>query len=130
MALSPKGARGVWQLMPETARRYGLAVSDVLDERLDVEKSTRAAALYFRDLYQQFGEWQLAFAAYNAGEQAVGRAVARAGQRDFTSVRDALSSETRNYVPAVREAIKRLQKSDFGSRSRVIYAFVGRDGCQ
>lgn len=105
MALSPKGARGAWQFMPDTARRYGLAVTAQRDERVELAKSTRAAARYLRDLYQQFGDWQLAFAAYNAGEQAVAQAVARMGSRDFSAIRRALPQETRNYVPAVLEAM-------------------------
>jgi membrane-bound lytic murein transglycosylase MltF len=82
-ALSPKGALGLWQLMPQTARRYGLVVTASRDERLDVEKSTGAAAHYLRDLYQQFGSWPLALAAYNVGEKALQRAVERADTRDF-----------------------------------------------
>jgi membrane-bound lytic murein transglycosylase MltF len=107
-ALSPKGARGVWQFMPATARRYGLVVSARRDERLDITKSTRAAARYLRDLYQRFGDWQLAFAAYNAGEKAVEHAGARTGQRDFSSIQRVLPQETRNYVPAVLNAMAKL----------------------
>lgn len=103
-ALSPKGARGLWQLMPETARRYGLTVSTERDERTDVIKATRAAARYLRDLYAQFGDWQLAFAAYNAGEQTVKRALLRAGSGTFQQINAFLPSETRAYVPAVTTA--------------------------
>jgi soluble lytic murein transglycosylase-like protein len=100
-ALSPKGARGLWQLMPETARRYGLTVNQDRDERLDVRKSTRAAAQYLRELYARFGDWPLALAAYNAGEQRVQRALDRAGRGDFLRISRWLPSETRQYVPAV-----------------------------
>lgn len=107
-ALSRKGARGIWQLMPDTARRYGLAVSRRRDERSDVAKSTLAAAHYLRDLYRRFGDWKLVFAAYNAGEYAVEHAVDRVGQRDFFAIRYALPLETRAYVPAVLHAISML----------------------
>ena len=109
-ALSPKGALGLWQLMPETARRYGLVVTPSRDERLDIEKSTGAAAHYLRDLYQRFGSWPLALAAYSAGEQRVQRAVARAGIADFIQLSSLrlLPQETRNYVPAVLSAMQLL----------------------
>ena len=109
-ALSPKGALGLWQLMPDTARRYGLVVTPSRDERLDVERSTRAAAHYLRDLYQQFASWPLALAAYNAGEQRVQRAVERAGTQDFIQLSGLrlLPQETRNYVPAVLSAMQLL----------------------
>ena len=100
-ALSSKGARGLWQLMPETARRYGLTVNQSQDERLDIRKSTRAAAQYLRELYARFGDWPLALAAYNAGEQTVQRALDRAGPGDFLRLSRWLPSETRQYVPAV-----------------------------
>jgi membrane-bound lytic murein transglycosylase D len=107
-ALSPKGARGLWQLMPATARRYGLRVDDIDDDRLDLFKATEAAANYLHDLYAQFGDWRLALAAYNTGEANVGSAILRAHTQDF----DQLSSlgllpiETRNYVPRVFAAIR------------------------
>jgi membrane-bound lytic murein transglycosylase B len=107
-ALSPKGARGIWQFMPDTARRYGLVVTANLDERTEVVKSTVAAARYLHDLYQRFGDWQLAFAAYNAGEQTVERALARTGYSDFSRMDRVLPEETRNYVPAVLRAIELL----------------------
>jgi Transglycosylase SLT domain len=100
-ALSPRGARGLWQLMPDTARRYGLAVTTQRDERLDAYKSTRAAARYLRTLYAQFGNWSLVFAAYNAGEQTVQRAIDRSGTTDFFQLNRLLPAETRSYVPAV-----------------------------
>jgi hypothetical protein len=112
-ALSPKGARGVWQLMPDTARRYGLVIDGAHDDRTDVIKSTHAAARYLRDLYTKFGDWSLAMAAYNAGEDAVERALDRASSRDFNAIARAgmLPQETRNYVPAVLNAIGRTKST-------------------
>jgi hypothetical protein len=100
-ALSPRGARGLWQLMPDTARRYGLTVTTQRDERLDAYKSTRAAARYLRTLYAQFGDWSLVFAAYNAGEQTIQRAIDRSGTTDFFQLNRLLPAETRSYVPAI-----------------------------
>ncbi|HEX6502818.1 MAG TPA: lytic transglycosylase domain-containing protein [Terriglobales bacterium] len=133
-ALSPKGARGVWQFMPDTARRYGLVVNESRDDRTDVEKSTRAAARYLRDLYYEFGDWPLALAAYDAGELAVRGAMDRSGLRTFglISARGLLPSETRNYVPAVAAATSRMHHanilgSDRGESkgSQVVYASSG-----
>jgi membrane-bound lytic murein transglycosylase D len=103
MALSPKKARGLWQLMPGTARDYGLHVSRKRDERIQTEKSTLAAARLLSDLYQQFRDWPLAIAAYNAGKQAVLDAMNRAKGGDFweLSAKGLLPTETRTYVPAV-----------------------------
>ncbi len=109
-ALSSKGALGLWQLMPQTARRFGLTVTAATDERLDTVKSTRAAARYLRELQQRFGNWQLAFAAYNAGEQTVERALRHSGSADFLQLSAHLPAETRAYVPAVRSAISRFER--------------------
>jgi hypothetical protein len=105
-ALSPKGARGLWQLMPNTARRYGLRVDDIQDDRLDLFKATDAAAQYLHDLYGQFGDWKLALAAYNTGEANLGSAIERAHTQDFYQLTSLqmLPLETRNYVPRVLAA--------------------------
>lgn len=104
-ALSPKGARGVWQFMPETARRYGLQVGDGRDDRTDLALSTRAAARHLADLYRQFGDWPLALAAYNAGADRIESAMTRAGARDFGRLRPWLPAETQLYVPTVLGAM-------------------------
>jgi membrane-bound lytic murein transglycosylase D len=105
-ALSPKGALGIWQFMPDTARRYGLTINSETDERMDVQKSTQAAVRYLRDLHAQFGDWSLALAAYNVGEMAVQKAVLRSGSKDFAllSTRRLIPAETRAYVSAVMAA--------------------------
>jgi Transglycosylase SLT domain len=131
-ALSPRGARGLWQLMPDTARRYGLIVNAQQDERLDVYKSTRAAALYLRALYAQFGDWSLVFAAYNAGENTIQRAIDRSGTTDFFQLRQVLPDETRSYVPAVwasfaqvgdREGLRQLGRLPRrGTDTHIFYA--------
>ena len=102
-ALSPKGARGIWQFMPGTAAAYGLSVRPADDHRTHPEHSTRAAARYLRDLYRQFGDWKLALAAYNWGEANIQRVINRTGIRDFDELarRGLLPLETRNYVPSV-----------------------------
>lgn len=112
-ALSPKGARGIWQFMPATARRYGLAVEPGNDQRTHPEHSTRAAARYLRDLYTQFRDWKLALAAYNAGENRIQRIIDRTGIRSFDEMarRGYLPAETRKYVPAVLSLWSRLSRT-------------------
>ncbi len=112
-ALSSKGARGIWQLMPDTARRYGLIVNSTRDDRTDPEKSTHAAARYLRHLYAQFGNWSLALAAYDAGELLIESAMIGTGTTDFAglSTTGRIPSETRSYVPAVWAAVERLANS-------------------
>jgi len=106
-AQSEAGARGIWQFVRDTGRRYGLNQVGALDERHHPEKSTRAAAQYLRDLYGVFADWPLALAAYNAGEYRILKIIESTGVEDFwqMSGRGLLPKETRNYVPAVLAAI-------------------------
>ncbi len=99
-ARSPAGARGLFQLMPETARNLGLSTF-MPDERTDVEKSARAAARYLRQLHEKFGTWPLAFAAYNAGEGRVERLLRQSKDDSYAAIAGSLRSETRMYVPKV-----------------------------
>lgn len=106
VAVSRAGAKGMWQFMAATARRYGLRVDQWVDERLDPEKSTLAAAAYLRDLYAQFGSWSLAQAAYNAGEMTVVRAIRAVGSKDFWTLAksSSLKQETKEFVPQIHAA--------------------------
>lgn len=103
LAVSRAGARGIWQFMSSRARGYGLNHDMWLDDRQDPELSTRAAARHLKDLYQQFGDWYLAMAAYNSGPGTVQAAVKRTGYADFWELyrRNVLPKETRNYVPII-----------------------------
>lgn len=96
-ATSHAQAAGIWQFVPTTARAYGMRTTASLDERRDPDKSTRAAAEHLKSLYRRFETWPLTLAAYNAGANAVQRAVARQRTRDFWQLR--LPRETRQFVP-------------------------------
>jgi membrane-bound lytic murein transglycosylase D len=107
-ALSRAAAKGIWQFIPSTGTRYGLAQTTWIDERSQPEKSTRAAARYLRWLHDHFeGDWLLAMAAYNSGENRVDSAIARCGYADFWELyrRGLLPQETRNYVPCILSII-------------------------
>ena len=101
-AYSRARARGLWQFISATGRRYGLKQDFWVDERSDFEKATRSAARYLRDLHGMFGDWHLALASYNAGEGKIGRAIKATGHRDFWRIRETryIRRETKDYVPA------------------------------
>ena len=101
-AVSKAGATGLWQFMTGTATPMGLEVNSVVDERRDPYKSSDAAARYLKQLYNTYGDWSLAIAAYNCGPGNVNKALRRAGggKKDFWEIYRFLPAETRGYVPA------------------------------
>lgn len=106
-AHSHKQAVGPWQFMKGTALLYGLKVNGHIDERRDPVKSTRAATAYLRKLYGKFGDWYLAFAAYNSGPRLIDEAISKAKSRDFwTLIRTPyLKSETKEFIPKLLAAM-------------------------
>lgn len=102
-AVSRHGATGLWQFMLATARGIGLEVNSLVDERRDPYASSKKAAGYLHDLYDSYGDWSLAIAAYNCGPGTVNKAIRRAGgdpkNHDFWSIYNYLPAETRGYVP-------------------------------
>ncbi len=99
-AVSRAGATGLWQFMLTTGKQYGLEVNSLVDDRKDPIKSSLAAAHYLSDLYNIFGDWTLAIAAYNCGPENVNKAIHRAGEHDYWRIYPYLPRETRGYVPA------------------------------
>lgn len=100
IAVSPRGATGIWQLMLPTGKVYGLRIDSLIDERRDPKRSTQAACALFKDLYGLYGDWLLALAAYNCGPGNVNKAIRRAGgAKDFWKIYQFLPRETRSYVP-------------------------------
>ena len=105
-ALNPKarsrvGATGLWQFMYPTGKQYGLDVNTYVDERSDPIKSTEAAAKYLSELYELFGNWELALASYNYGPGNVSKAIRRSGGKtNYWAIRSYMPRETQGYVPA------------------------------
>ena len=110
-ARSPAGAVGLFQFMPTTAGRFGLQLEPV-DQRTDPMMSARAAARYLRILHRQFNDWQLALAAYNAGEGRVGRVLRETGGTQFGHIADRLPLETRMYVPRIAALVDKREQVD------------------
>jgi len=100
-ALSWASASGLWQFIPGTGSRFGLQRTAYVDERNSFDEATHASAKYLKFLYDRYGSWELAMAAYNSGEGNVDRAVKRAGVANFWVAYPYLPQETRNYVPNI-----------------------------
>lgn len=92
------GATGIWQLMPFTATELGLKITDDRDDRLNIYKSSAAAAKYLKKLYAEFDDWLLVIAAYNSGPAKVTRAINLSGYNNFWQLQNFLPEETRNHV--------------------------------
>ena len=121
-AVSPAGAAGPWQFIPETGRRYGLRIDALVDERRDPIRSTVAASQYLKDLHEMFGDWELSLAAYNSGEYRVARILANKDVDDYWDMRDRgyLPSETSAYVPKFLAAVQIARApEDYGFESPV-----------
>lgn len=116
-AYSSAAATGPWQFIASTGRMYDLESTPVYDERRDLVEATRAAARHLRDLYKMYGDWYLAFAAYNAGPGKVNRAIKATGSRDYWRLAASphLRQETKDYVPKILAALHIVKNyKDFG----------------
>jgi len=113
------GAIGLWQFMPATGKMYGMHSNDHVDDRMDPEKSTEAAAKYLKSLYKMFGDWEVAMAAYNCGPGNVRKAIRRSGgKKTFWGIYNHLPRETRSYVPQVQAMLyilNHLEEHNFHS---------------
>ncbi|MBE9661510.1 lytic transglycosylase domain-containing protein [Mucilaginibacter myungsuensis] len=115
---SPRGARGLWQFMPGTARSYGLRVHGKVDERLNLRKSTIAACVYLRELYSEFDSWTLTAAAYNLGSVKLQRAINKSDRRNYYLMH--LNAETGNYVYkllAMKQVISKPEQNGYEKNS-------------
>ena len=119
-AISPKGAGGYWQLMPVTARSLGLTVSESLDERKNLVKSTHAAARYLKKLHEQLGDWTLVAAAYNLGPSRLSMRMDQQSSYDYFDLK--VNSETAKYVyklVAVKEWLNEPDRSRLWVNSEI-----------
>ena len=107
-ARSPAGAAGLFQLMPDTAKRYGLSLWP-RDQRFQAEPSATASARDLRELYDRFHDWRLALAAYNAGERPVQKLLDRSKTRSYDSIAAHLPAETQMYVPRVEAIVQQRE---------------------
>ncbi|MFV0540770.1 MAG: lytic transglycosylase domain-containing protein [Aestuariibaculum sp.] len=124
-AVSPAGARGIWQIMPATARENGLEVNSNVDERYHLEKATEVACKYLLRSKKQFGSWTLAAAAYNAGNAGVSK---RLKEQNVSNYYDLLlGEETGRYIfriVALKEILGNPSKYGFNFREKDLYQYV------
>lgn len=123
--VSPAGARGIWQIMPATAREYGLEVNDNVDERYHLVKSTEAACRYLLASKERFGSWTLAAAAYNAGNAGINRRLEGQKVEDYYNL--LLGEETGRYmfrILALKEIMSNPKKYGFNFREKDLYTMV------
>lgn len=104
-AKSNAGAVGLWQLIPATARRYGLIINNQIDERRDPHKSTQAALKYLIFLHELLGDWTLAAAAYNCGGGGVQKALRAGNGNDFWTIKAHLPNQTQHYINRLTSAV-------------------------
>lgn len=137
-ARSPANALGMWQFMPATARNYGLRVDSWVDERLDPEKSSKAAMLYLKDLYSMFGCWRLALSAYNSGENKLNKVLCQEDATEYDEICSSrnLKRETKEFWPrfqAIAQIARAPEKYGFPRRDEKKFArnhaFVPVQGC-
>lgn len=123
--VSPAGARGIWQIMPATAKEYGLEVNDNVDERYHLVKSTEAACRYLLASKERFGSWTLAAAAYNAGNAGINRRLEGQKVEDYYNL--LLGEETGRYmfrILAMKEILSNPKKYGFNFREKDLYTMV------
>ena len=121
-AVSPAGARGVWQFMPATAKEKGMEVSDEVDERYHLEKSTEAACKYLVSAKEKFGSWTLAAASYNGGMNGISRKIEEQEVMDYYDL--LLTEETSRYVfriLALKEIMSKSEKYGFNIPNEALY---------
>ena len=124
-AVSPSGAKGVWQFMPDTAKESGMEVNDIVDERYHLEKSTEAACKYFLAAKQRFGTWTLAAASYNGGMNGLNKKIEEQKVTNYYDL--GLTEETSRYVfriLALKEIMKQPAKYGFSLYPSDLYTLI------
>lgn len=124
-AVSPAGARGVWQFMPATGKEYALEINDIVDERYHLEKSTEAACKYLLKAKEKFGSWTLAAASYNGGVAGVNNQITFQGVQDYYDL--LLTEETSRYVfriLALKEIMQNPQRYGFNVQESELYPVI------